>query len=119
MEYYINPMWFYWLHVIESLRGVCIGLLIISVVVIVVIVVMGVEIYDDSDADTEKTGKRIIKFCCVASIISTLILVFVPSKETMIEMMIARQVTPQNVEAGLEAIKGAADYVIQAIQNAK
>lgn len=116
MEYYINPMWFYWLHVIESLRGVCIGLLIISVVVIVV---MGVEIYDDSDADTEKARKRIIKFFCGVLIISTLILVFVPTKETMIEMMIARQVTPQNVEAGIESIKGVVDYVIQEIQNAK
>lgn len=116
MEYYINPMWFYWLHVIESLRGVCIGLLIISAVAIVVI---GIAICDESDGDIEKLGKRIIKFCCFSLIISTLTLVFVPTKETMIEMMIARQVTPQNVEAGVEAIKGAVDYVIQAIQNAK
>lgn len=116
MEYYINPMWFYWLHVIESLRGVCIGLLIISAVVIGI---MGVEICDASDDDIEKTEKWIIKFSCVVLIVSTLTLVFVPTKETMIKMMIARQVTPQNVEAGVEAIKGAVDYVIQAIQNAK
>lgn len=109
-------MWFYWLHVISSLRDACIALLVISFVVGIAVAFSVCCICDD---DIEKEVKRIIKFCCVVSIISTVILVFVPTKETMIEMMIARQVTTQNVEAGVEEIKGAVDYVIQAIQDAK
>ena len=48
-----------------------------------------------------------------------LLYVFLPSKETLIEMMIARNITEQSVKNGIEVVKGAVDYIVQAIQNAK
>jgi hypothetical protein len=40
----------------------------------------------------------------------------VPSKQTCIEMMIADKVTYESVDAGIDAVKDAADYVCDKIK---
>ena len=120
MQYYINPMWFYWLQVIDGLRGLFVGLAVFSgAAFCCAYIYPWLECWDITDEKEMKVVYKVRKISFAALLVSVLFLVFVPSKETMIEMMIARQVTPQNVEAGVEAIKSAVDYVIQAIQNAK
>lgn len=52
-------------------------------------------------------------------VIAGLFLVFVPSKETLIEMMIAKQATYENTTWTVDALKSAVDYVVQAIQSLK
>lgn len=128
MNYIINPSWFYWLGVVESMRHFMIAAFIISIAAIIVaIIIVPVDIrmiheFPDMSDDERKTVQffaKALKIAIVALVISGLILMFVPSKETLIEMMIAKQATYENATWTLDALKSAVDYVIQAIQSLK
>ena len=128
MNYIINPSWFYWLGVVESMRYFMIAAFIISIATIIVaIVIVPVDIrmireFPDMSDDERKTVQfftKALKIAIVALVISGLILMFVPSKETLIEMMIAKQATYENATWTLDTLKSAVDYVIQAIQSLK
>lgn len=128
MNYIINPSWFYWLGVVESMRHFMIAAFIISIALIVVsLIIIPVNInmireFPDMSDDERKTVqffKKALKIAIAVLIISGLILMFVPSKETLIEMMIAKQATYENATWTLDTLKSAVDYVIQAIQSLK
>ena len=128
MNYIINPSWFYWLGVIESMRYFMIAAFIISIAAIIVtIVIVPVDMrmtreFPDISDDERKSVQfftKVLKAAIWALVISGLILMFVPSKETLIEMMIAKQATYENATWTLDALKSAVDYVIQAIKSLK
>ena len=128
MNYIINPSWFYWLGVVESMRHFMVAVFIVSIVVVVasaIIIPMNISMireFPDMSDDERKTVQfftKALKIAIAALIISGLILMFVPSKETLIEMMIAKQATYENATWTLDTLKNAVDYVIQAIQSLK
>ena len=128
MNYIINPSWFYWLGVVESMRHFMVAALIISIALIIVsLIIIPVNInmireFPDMSDDERKTVQfftKALKIAIVELIISGLILMFVPSKETLIEMMIAKQATYENATWTVDTLKSAVDYVIQAIQSLK
>lgn len=128
MNYIINPSWFYWLGVVESMRHFMVAAFIVSIVVVVVsaiIIPMNMSMiheFPDISDDERKTVQfftKALKIAIGVLIISGLVLVFVPSKETLIEMMISKQATYENATWTLDALKSAVDYVIQAIQSLK
>ena len=128
MNYIINPGWFYWLGVVESMRYFMVAALIVSIVIVVasaIIIPMNINMiheFPDMSDDERKTVQfftKALKIAIGVLVISGLVLVFVPSKETLIEMMIAKQATYENATWTLDALKSAVDYVIQAIQSLK
>ena len=128
MNYIINPSWFYWLGVVESMRYFMIAAFIISIAaIIVVIIIVPVDIrmirdFPDMSDDERKSVQfftKVLKAAIWALVISGLILLFVPSKETIIGMMIAKQATYENATWTLDALKSAVDYVIKAMQSLK
>lgn len=128
MNYIINPSWFYWLGVVESMRYFMIAAFIISIAAIIVaIIIVPVDMrmirdFPDMSDDERKSVQfftKVLKTAIWALVISGLILLFVPSKETIIGMMIAKQATYENATWTLDALKSAVDYVIQAMQSLK
>ena len=128
MNYIINPSWFYWLGVVESIRHFMVAAFIVSIVVVVasaIIVPVNMRMirdFPEMSDDERKTVQfftKALKIAIGVLVISGLVLVFVPSKETLIEMMIAKQATYENATWTLDALKSAVDYVIQAIQSLK
>ena len=128
MNYIINPSWFYWLGVVESMRYFMIAAFIISIAAIIVaIIIVPVDMrmirdFPDMSDDERKSVQfftKVLKAAIWALVISGLILLFVPSKETIIEMMIAKQTTYENTTWTLDALKSVVDYVVQAIQSLK
>lgn len=128
MEYIINPSWFYWLGVVESMRYFMIAAFIISIAAIIVaIIIIPVDMrmirdfpyMSDDERKSVQFFTKVLKAAIWALVISGLILLFVPSKETIIGMMIAKQATYENATWTLDALKSAVDYVIQAIQSLK
>ena len=128
MNYIINPSWFYWLGVVESMRYFMIAAFIISIAAIIVsIIIVPVDMrmirdFPDISDDERKSVQfftKVLKAAIWALVVSGLILMFVPSKETLIEMMIAKQATYENATWTLDALKSAVDYVIKAIQSLK
>lgn len=128
MNYIINPSWFYWLGVVESMRHFMIAAFIISIAAIILaIIIVPVDMrmiheFPDMSDDERKTVQfftKALKIAIAALVISGLILMFAPSKETLIEMMIAKQATYENATWTVDTLKSAVDYVIQAIQSLK
>lgn len=112
MTYIINPMWFYWMHVLENAR-VVLGVAIVSCIVAAAI---SAGLWADECISGQKlktletTFLIIIAVCC-------LLFPFLPSKETMIEMMVAKYATVENAEMTVEAIKNLIDYIIEAVKS--
>lgn len=114
--YIINPLWFYWLQVAE---GVSIFLVTVSVVLFmygaIVLLVSLADTYIDEDSPITKFLKA-AKVSMIIAPIALLIALIIPSKETLIQMEIARHVTYENVELVVEQINNAADYIIDRIK---
>ncbi len=119
MTYYINPMWFYLMSVGDTLKDF---ILVIGILTIGIVGLLCVAWFIDTGArvsdmdDEEKATLKLFKKIIVASIIAIVIGVFVPSKETCIEMMIASQVTHENVTATKEEIYEIVDYVTDKVK---
>lgn len=120
MNYIINPAWFYWANVADMLEAVSIVLFIISAVSFVIIGAMVLATKDFGEEDNGyKTAKRLFKLCCVVLVSVGLLAVFIPDKKTLIEMQIARYATYENAEITIDTIKGAVDYIVEAMKQLK
>lgn len=128
MNYIINPSWFYWLGVVHSMRGFMLTAFIVSIIIIgvaLIIIPVNIKLIRDypSISDDERKVVRFftkaMKVSIGVCVVGGLFLVFVPSKETLIEMMIAKQATYENATWTVDALKSAVDYVVQAIQSLK
>ena len=71
-----------------------------------------------SDAE-EKTVLKWLRifFFFVLGLVT--IVIFVPSKETMIEMLVARFATRSNIALGVEQVKEIVDYIITTLNAVK
>lgn len=110
--YIIEPMWFYWVDVLAGLKEV----FIIVACVAGVCGGMGILFYCADNYMDEEEKSKVIKWVKIwAVIISTLILlaILIPSKETMIQMQLAKFGTYENVEKAIEAIQDATDYILE------
>lgn len=128
MNYIINPSWFYWLGVVDSMRGFMIAAFIVAIIIIgvsLIVIPVNVKLIQNypSISDDERKAVRFftkaLKVAIGVCIVAGLFLVFVPSKETLIEMMVAKQATYENATETVDALKSAVDYVVQAIQSLK
>lgn len=118
MNYIINPMWFYWINVVDTLRLVVSIAIFISAAAALVAAIIAVVNSDWKDDGEYKLAVKVFKRLIVLFVILCVVLVFLPSKNTLIEMQIARYATQENAELTIDAIRSAVDYVVQAIKGA-
>ena len=121
MTYYINPIWFYLMSLLTEMKtflyvGGIISLTAFACVLLLWLVAecgtLNYKKMDDDEKATFKLFKKIIIACCISLFIGIL----VPSKETCIEMMIASQVTHENVSATKEEIYEIVDYITDKVK---
>lgn len=109
--YIIDPMWFYWVSVADGIKTFCIA---IPIVIFSAGLIFSVIRYSDLDDDDEK--KAFIKTCLIVAALITMVFIiaiFIPSKETLIQMEIAKHATYDNTEMLLQKIKEASDYILE------
>ena len=127
MTYIINPMWFYWLSVVDRacqlVRTAAILFVILSAALFIAAAFCKYAAVYQNAVDEEcfeyATGvkiQRIATAVAAIDVIMFIIYVFIPSRETLIEMHIARFTTVENAEWALDAIKSATDYIVSAIK---
>lgn len=128
MNYIINPSWFYWLGVVNSMHGFILAAFIVAIILIgasLILIMWNTEMIRgfpnmcDGERKSVQFFTKTLKVAIGVCVASGLVLVFVPSKETIIEMMIAKQATYENATWTVDALKNAVDYVVQAIQSLK
>ena len=111
----INPWWFYLVDVIGNFKLACLALLLIIVIgfgATVLIEVGGVA--DELGLDEAKVIKTLKKIVIVVALLITFDM-FLPSKKTCYQMMIASQVTEENVKKAEDVIKDSVDYIFEKI----
>ena len=117
MNYIINPAVFYWMSVVDAICFWAVGSAILSGVATMIIVC--IRIFEYLDDDDLKMVTRATKIFLTVLIVSVLITIFTPSKDTMIQMLVAKCATYDNANWTLETIKSAADYIVEAIKSLK
>lgn len=122
MEPIVSPWLIYFISIIENLRDFFNAITFI-VIVTDIIITMGAFIESDDAIAVfynrkEKKIKPFIKLLIALSIICPLLIVFIPSKETIITMYIANMITPDNLNLANEIFKSNLKDYMDIISNA-
>jgi len=102
MTYIINPWIFYFISFSDTLKW---ALCIFAIIAIIASLLM----YEE---DVELAKRAFIVGC-----VSIIIWLFIPSKDTCYKMLVASQVTTENIENAKETVKDVVDYIIEATKN--
>jgi predicted MFS family arabinose efflux permease len=102
----VSPWWFYLFNLVENLRDGALAVLIFGGAGIIVIYIAG--FMDD-------TTYKIPKWTTILLILSAVLILFTPSKETCYQMAAATLVTPDNISAVGETTKNAIDYIVESV----
>lgn len=108
----ISPWTIYWLGRLDA-----IGVTIVVAVGGLVVAALLTAMFNDINGHDIPKGK--IKKYLVGAVILSILAVFVPSKQTAIEMIIADNVTYETVDEALERIEEVADHIIGEIKEEK
>lgn len=114
MKPIINPWLFYIVDCLEGLKMVC----ILSVPVLVVVIGFLTVTIDDFGRGEEKelkSARRTRKIVILFSIFLLIVIPFIPSKETCYKMMVASQITDNNIQKAEDTIKNSVDYIFEKI----
>lgn len=123
MTYIINPWFFYFVNLLGSfwtLISIVLFLAIIGTVGFSVWWLMEAYVsdffvHDDNESPFAKFCKKIIKVSVIVTIISAVLMVAVPSEETVNKMMISSFITKENVEKIKEETKEGAKEIVDYI----
>ena len=113
MTYVINPWYFYWIEVVHELDGFF-GVL--AFITGTSILLGGVLSISCIERDLEEYCKKIIKFIKITFcifIFSITAMVFIPSKTTLYQMIVAKNVTYENIEKTKQEGMKLVDYIIE------
>ncbi len=116
-DYIINPSWFYWLSVTETVKIV---MFVVFVCLLVPCIVMWLFLLLDWDGDEDDI--RMLKILTMLSVLAAVTgtaAIFIPSRNTLIEMQIARLATPENAAWSVDKLKEAVDYIVEAVKAVK
>ena len=113
MEPIISPSIFYWIDVISTLSAISTGLFIFSVAALVLALgfLIPITIEDELNGDFGKLYKKLLITLTIITTIFGLSCVFTPSKETLMTMIVAKYVTPDNITAVGGTIEGSVSSI--------
>ena len=99
MEPIISPSIFYWIDVISTLSAISTGLFIFSAAAlgVALIFLIPLTVEDELKGYFGKLYKKILIILTIITTIFGLSCVFTPSKETLMTMIVAKYVTPDNI----------------------
>ena len=110
----INPWLFYIVDLLDGLKTLC----IIAVPVLVIVIGYLAVRIDDLGRGEEKelkSARRTRKIVILFSILLLIVIPFIPSKETCYKMMVASQITDNNIQTAEDTIKKSVDYIFEKI----
>lgn len=113
MKPIINPWLFYLADCLATLQIMFI--LVVSALVIVISFIT-IDIHDLRYKEKElKSARRTRKIAIFFSILLLIVIPLIPSKETCYKMMIASQITDNNIQKAEDVIKNSVDYIFEKI----
>lgn len=129
MEPIISPWFFYLLGVVESMN-VILAIFLVAAITGLVISIIGYTVTkyctDDDWEEYVPVWKKWLRLSLICTIAFSIPCTFIPSKNTLIWMVVAKNVTYQNAEKAIEAGDNIRDVlkkdmidIIQALQKEK
>lgn len=111
MEPVINPWIIYWVSVLNNIGCTLSFIICMSVVSSVIIGVIHLCDLSDSYSDNLSFPNwfKYFKLSIAVACISGLICIFIPDKQTMLTMMVATYITPDNLNV-------TTDYIVELVQ---
>ena len=123
MEPIINPWFFYFIDIGDSLNTLTLTIAVITGIIWVGLWIAATIMIDECHTLTENMQNKYIRFCwkkgklfMIIMIVTAIIGIAIPSKSTMIEMAVMQQVTPNNIEKGKEIVKSTTDYIFEKLK---
>lgn len=119
MKPIINPWLFYLVDVIGNFKSACFVLILLIVIGFGVITLIEIgEAADELELDEAKVIKNLKKMAIVVVLLMTFNMLL-PSKKTCYQMMIASQITDNNIQKAEDVIKNSVDYIFEKINEGK
>lgn len=120
MNYIVNPMWFYWIDVLSNLDVACCAFFVGGLILCIPSAIIGYIMKtsneylgeDDKDYKAGCMYLQISKKLLPLVIVFLLLAAFIPEKNTLIEMLVAKTATIENCELTLDGIKSVVDYIV-------
>ena len=109
MKPIINPWIFYLVDVISNLKIMC--------CVFPLAILGGILLW--IECDEEASEEKLISFFkkwFIATIVFLAFTLFLPSKKTCYQMMVASQVTEENIKSAEDVIKDSVDYIFEKLK---
>lgn len=106
----IDPMVFYWIDLAEKLQIAPIGVAILGLLLALFLSCYFIEA-DLSTRQENKIQKIAVTIFSVLFIATSLLAFLIPSKDTMYKMLIAKQVTPHNIQVTGETAEKLIDTI--------
>ena len=120
----INPAIFYWIGVSSAAQTffvVAVGTAICVLIVAAIIISMEASLAKSFPRGSEEnirvvnSWKKIFKYSVITIISGSLLCVFIPTKETLLSILVAKYLTYENATWTLESVKEAVNYIINAV----
>lgn len=112
----VDPMWFYWISVIDNVKCV---FSVIAIIIGVSLIVITIAIAANcEDLDDIRQGFKKYKCLQIGTFVVCLALMicFMPSSEALIKMEIAKHATYENATIAIEKIEEVAKDIIHELQ---
>ena len=116
MEPVISPAWVYLAHILNTIYGLTVYILIISLFAMIMSPFIADNICED-DEEEKKMTRRIIKICAVMAVIGIILLIFIPDKKTVYAMIAASVITPDNISISEDHIVDLISKIVEAVRN--
>lgn len=125
MQPIINPMWFYLIKICDTVVEIA-GILIIILIIVGGIAIFCIhedvnisDFFDEEAVEAINKIKFIIKRYIIILSVAIGIIVFVPDGDTIYKMLVASQVTPNNIELVGDTVESSIDYIFDKINSLK
>lgn len=126
MEPIISPWFFYFMEVGDSLDTVAFVFAVIAGVAWAGLWIAALYQFDVDNTFKENLQDKAFQTCWrlgkKAMIIMFVLItttVAIPSKQTMVEMVVTQQITPDNLDKGKDVVKSATDYIFEKLKETK
>ena len=116
MEPIINPSLFYWAEVFDAIHKIGLFALWIGIAGIIIMGVSFAIELEYQDKSVINFYKKFFLILIIIIVICSLIVIFIPTKETIYAMGISKVITPNNIDAITEKGEKGVKFIFEQIE---
>jgi putative flippase GtrA len=114
----INPIFFYWIEVADAIKVVCLITAILAGIIAIIMFLTASDYVFDKKDENDRAYLRRRRVFVIISVITLIIAMLTPSRDTMYKMAAASFVTEDNIEYVVEKGKDGIEYIVEVIEDA-